>query len=239
MRKLLVYPIGSTAATAFAVKYLKQEDIPLVDHPTPEVTHLLLDVPSREIPQGLLERLPETITVTGGNLTQPELESYRKMDFLKNESYLANNAAITADCAIRVAAARMKSVFSGSPALVIGWGRIGKCLSSLLAQIGCIVTVATRKDSDRGILRALGYQAVDSGSLTLLKEYKLIFNTAPAPVLDKATLSQYPEAIKIDLASSPGLDGPDIIWARGLPNLYAPESSGALIADTFLKEVRL
>ena len=42
-------------------------------------------------------------------------------------------------------------------------------------------------------------------------------------------------AIKIDLASCPGMDAPDVIWARGLPGKDAPETSGELIARTILR----
>ena len=237
MAQILVYTAGCSGAAPYAASALRTAGIPLVNHPTPDITHLLLDVPSREIPEGLLDRLPENITVVGGNLTFPALEGYQKVDLLKNEAYLALNAAITADCALRVAAARMARVFSDSSALVIGWGRIGKCLAKLLKDVGCRVSVATRKESDRAVLAAIGYTAVDLHRLTKLDQYQLIFNTAPAPVLNTDRLSQCPETLKIDLASRPGLEGADVIWARGLPGLYAPESSGKLIAETFLKEV--
>lgn len=237
MAEILVYTAGGSGAAPYAVEALRKAGIPLVDHPTPEVTHLLLDVPSREIPEGLLDRLPENITVVGGTLTCPALDGYRKLDLLKHEGYLAQNAAITADCAIRVAASRMERVFSGSRTLVIGWGRIGKCLASLLKSIGCSVTVAARKDADRAILAAIGYEVVHPENLTKPQQFHLIFNTAPAPVLNRKILSRCPDTLKIDLASRPGLEGADVIWARGLPGLYAPESSGKLIAETFLKEV--
>lgn len=237
MADILVYTAGSGESAACAAEQLKRRGISLVHHPTPDVTHLLLDVPSREIPTGLLDRLPERICIVGGNLNRPELDRYQKIDLLKQEEYLARNAAITADCAVRVAAARMKTVFIGCPVLVIGWGRIGKCLARLLKHMGCHVTVAARRDTDRAILHALGYCTADPGGHSILQEYSVIYNTVPAAILSKADLSQCPDTLKIDLASAPGLDGPDVIWARGLPGLYAPESSGKLIAEIFMKEV--
>jgi hypothetical protein len=41
--------------------------------------------------------------------------------------------------------------------------------------------------------------------------------------------------VKIELASSPGLEGDDVIEALGLPGKYAPETSGKLIARTILR----
>ena len=65
---VLIYHKGTTAACAQAAAVLSDAGLKLVDHPTPEVTHLLLDVPSfasegalrgggtiREV----LERLPQ------------------------------------------------------------------------------------------------------------------------------------------------------------------------------------
>ena len=41
--------------------------------------------------------------------------------------------------------------------------------------------------------------------------------------------------MKIDLASVKGMEGGDVIWARGLPGKDAPESSGVLIGKTVLR----
>lgn len=238
MSNPLLYPIGTTPACAYAAGILQKAGIPLTDHPTPEVTALLLDVPS--FPPGStldLERklsmLPESITVIGGNLRHPALEGYKLLDLLQWESYLCRNAAITADCALRVAAPLLSTTFAQSPTLIIGWGRIGKCLARLLQAMGTPVTVAARKESDRSILTALGYNAVDIPQIDP-GAYKLIFNTAPEPVLDQAQLAPFPHVIKIDLASRPGLLGNDVHIARGLPGRFAPESSGRLIAQSIL-----
>ena len=248
MDSILVFPAGMTAACRYAKEELEKAGIRVVDHPTPEVTHLLLDVPSFGtdglLRQGgaadaLLERLPQNITVIGGNLTHPALEGYQTLDLLRDPGYLAANAAITAECALQVAAPLMTAAFSDSPALVIGWGRIGKCLARLLKSIGTEVTVAARKEPDRAMLTALGYRAVDTAHLEdALSGCRLIFNTAPQMLLRREQLAVYRHCVKIDLASQLGMEGDDVIWARGLPGKYAPESSGHLIARTLLKAIR-
>ncbi len=234
MEDILVFPAGSGDACKYAAISLRQRGIPLVYHPTPEVTHLLLDVPTKDVPVDLLDMLPENLCVVGGSLSHPALQKHRKLDLLSCEQYLAQNAAITADCALQVAALNSRQILWGSSVLVIGWGRIGKCLSDLLRRIGCRVTVAARKASDRSILAALGYEAVDFDDLCQLHSVGIVFNTVPAQI---PGVSRFPDALKIDLASQRGLEGDDVIWARGLPSLYAPVSSGKLIADTFIKEV--
>ena len=234
----LVYCSHAGGALKYAADTLQDHGICVVDHPTPEVTHLLLDVPCRKVPEGLLERLPEQVIAVGGKLDFPELTGYRTLDLLQDQEYLAQNAAITADCALRVAVQRMETTFQDTPTLVIGWGRIGKCLCQRLSALNCPVTAAARKSADRSILQAMGFQTADPSCLTDLHQYRLIFNTAPNPVLDSKQLNSCTKCIKIDLASVPGLVAEDVIWSRGLPGVYAPESSGTLIAETFLKRYK-
>jgi len=117
--------------------------------------------------------------------------------------------------------------------LVVGWGRIGKCLAQLLRQLGSIVTVSARKPSDRAILEALGYRTIRPEDIQP-NNFKLIYNTAPTMLLPNCVGN----ALKIDLASQPGISGSDVLWARGLPGKDAPESSGILIANTIIDILR-
>ena len=239
---MLVYPIGKTQASFHAAQALRRSGVSLVDHPAPEVTHLLLDVPSFQENGSLrgggavldhLERLPPNVTVVGGNLTHPDLTVHKTIDLLQDADYLAVNAAITADCALRIAAREMKLVFFRCPVLILGWGRIGKCLAQLLHALGAQVTVAARKGTDLAMLRALGYRAIPIGGLPSCPfDFRVVFNTVPFEIMSTAGCDN---CIFIDLASNPGLSGGNVISARGLPGTFAPESSGELIAGTFLK----
>lgn len=212
----------------------------IADKPAPDVTHLLLPVPSFEkdgrirgggLLENILADLPESITVIGGNLSHPALAGYNCLDLLRDGEYVARNAALTADCAIRVAGAHLPAAFDGCPVLVVGWGRIGKCLAARLKALDADVYVAARKAEDRNMLRALGYGTENTERLA--NSYRVIFNTAPAPVLTAATLPR--DTIKIELASTDGLCGSDVIIARGLPGKMLPQSSGKLIADTVIR----
>lgn len=248
MESVLVYPAGSTPASRYAADFLEVSGVPVIDHPSPEVTHLLLDTPSfapdgmlrggGEVQQ-LLAMLPPKVTVAGGNLHHTALTGYRLLDLLGDPRYVALNAAITADCALRVAREKMPIVFMNCPVLIIGWGRIGKCLGQMLKALGAKVTVAARKAPDRAMLAALGYEVVDTAAMgDLLSRFRVIFNTAPEKLVSGEELAQCRNCLKIDLASKLVLPGDDVIWAKGLPGVYAPESSGALIAETLLKFLR-
>lgn len=237
MKPMLIYPAAATEAVRYAVMNLHKYGICTIDHPAPEITHLLLDVPSfspdgnlrnGRMLQSILERIPPYVTIVGGNLDHPALSGYKITDLLTDEEYLAQNAAITADCALRVAAPLLKTTFRDTPILILGWGRIGKCIAHLLRETGAQVIVAARKESDRAILNALGYEAADFAHLP--NSCRLVFNTVPGQ-----DLGDFPNSIKIDLASKQSLTGEDVVWARGLPGSMAPESSGNLIAETILR----
>lgn len=248
MQTPVFYPTGSTKACAYATRFLEQRGFTITDHPSPDVTDLLLDIPSFRTPGILrsgeelhthLVKLPERVRVIGGNLGSSLPDTCRKADLLQDPEYLAKNAFITAWCAMTLAAQKMSVVLPHASILVIGWGRIGKCLAQLMRGIGADPLIAVRKESDRAILTALGYRCVTLASLpNELTSIQLILNTAPAPVLREEDLKNNPDCLKIDLASQPGLLCRDVIHARGLPGLMAPESSGLLIADTVCRLTR-
>jgi dipicolinate synthase subunit A len=245
MNNAIFCTAGHSGALEYAQKALADRGIHFIHRKDPDVTHLLLPVPSFEadgrikgggILENILADLPEDLTVIGGNLCHPILQGYKTIDLLQDPLYLAQNAAITADCAIRVAGAHLPTVFRDCPVLVIGWGRIGKCLSTILKKMDCHVTVAVRKESDRCMLAALGFQSILIPQIPeFLQEFRLIFNTVPATVLEEAQLRGCrPDRILVELASKPGLWGESVISALGLPGKYAPEASGALIAERIL-----
>ena len=242
MDEQIIYAAGFTQAMSHCIQMLKQEGFTIISEPNQQVTHLLLPVPSFA-PDGmiigggnlatLLTLLPKDIVVIGGNLDRPELDYYTTIDLLQDEYYLAENAQITAYCAIKLALNQLPVILDDCPILVLGWGRIGKCLARLLRQMGANVTVCARKEADRSILKALGYSAADYKQVNL-NNYRVIFNTVPTMLFPVCPGN----ALKIDLASRLGIGSEDVIWARGLPGKDAPGSSGALIARTLMPILR-
>lgn len=236
MTPMLLLAAGHTQALEHAYQWLQTQGFPCTKMPSQAVTHLLLPVPSFD-PDGtvkggtkldaLLAQLPKDIAVIGGNLDHPLLKNYQKIDLLQDAHYLAMNARITAHCALSLAMQKCSCILVDTSVLVIGWGRIGKCLAQLLQALGADITVAARKETDRAALASLGMNAIPTDGIQPSK-YDVIFNTAPEMLLPYCDGN----ALKIDLASTPGIGGSDIIWARGLPNKQVPESSGKLIAES-------
>jgi len=237
---------GHTDALAYAVAALKKMGCEFAPMPDDSVTHLLLPCPAFDEKgklrgsgdvEKIMTQLSKEVVVMGGKLTHPALKGYACKDLLQDADYLAENAMITAHCAVKIALQALPATLKDQPVLVAGWGRIGKCLSRLLRDMGARVTISARKESDRAMIRALGYDALDPGEQGYrLVAFRLIFNTVPEMIFPKDKLQYCQEdCLKIDLASLPGMDGSDVIVARGLPNLEAPESSGHLIAKTVLR----
>ncbi len=230
MKPFLFYVPYSCAALTHAENALQSLGYCFIDHPSPDITHVILPVPTKvSALTNQLAMLPKDVTIIGGNLTDPIFAGYKVIDLLQSDDYLAQNAAITAHCAVKIVLSMLQRTLQDCPVLVIGWGRIGKCLAQLLRRMGAQVTVAARKSSDRAIIQALEFRAAAipfSGK----QSYRVIFNTVPAPVYLPAPGKE--ACLKIELASSDGLTGTDIVIARGLPGKEAPESSGQLIAQT-------
>lgn len=244
MKEGTLYPVGKTAVIAYAREYLLRHGVAIASQADAHVAHILLDVPSFSAGgdlrcggrlEALLQQLPGDVTIFGGNLT--EIPQVRCVDLLKDPLYQAENAYITAEAALEIAAARLPRTIRECPVLIIGWGRIGKCLAQLLSGWDADITVAARKAADRAMCQALGYHAGDFPYLIpQLERFRVIFNTVPTPIFTEAQLMQCDrQCIKIELASKNGLIGEDIILARGLPGVHKPESSGELIARTYLR----
>lgn len=249
MKDIVFYTPVKTRVMETAAGALARKGFRFAPEPCKTVTHLLLGVPSFEADGSLKggghlqEVLPcfnKDICVIGGNLPVPELEGYRTADLLQDPLYLAENADITAHCAVKVALARLPVILKGCQVLIVGWGRIGKCLGRLLKNMGAIVTVAARKEADRALAAALGYEVLDPVKMGYeLVRFRVIFNTVPALVLDKERVACCREdCLKLELASLSGMEGDDVIPARGLPGKEAPETSGELIAKTVLRMLR-
>lgn len=248
MRNIVIYPVGCTPASHIAAGILAKKGIGVTDHITPDATHLLMDIPSFSekglLKSGinlreLLSLLPPQITLIGGMLPDAFADTYPVIDLLKDDTYLYENAALTAECALRIAAEKINFSLRNASVLVIGWGRIGKHLAFLLKSYGAKTTILSRNAAHQAEAASFGFSAaLPEIQPDRLKEFLIIFNTAPAVTISGKLAEMCESSLKIDLASAPGIEAADVIQARGLPGIHVPESSGRLIADTVLRHLR-
>ncbi len=188
--------------------------------------------------------LPNAL-VLGGKLSESiyDLFKFQKcIDYSEREELMIKNAVPTAEGAIELAISETPTTIAGSRCLVIGYGRIGKVLSKLLHDMNAYVTVSARKYSDLARISVNGCNAVHNKDIIdSIGEYDIIFNTAPALILDEKALERInPDSTVIDLASKPGgVDfgkakdlGLKVIWALSIPGKTAPITSGKIIKET-------
>ena len=106
------------------------------------------------------------------------------------------------------------------------------------------MTVAARRFSDLAWIRSEGMTPLEFRLLDeKISDFKVVFNTVPAPVLTKEKLVLMDRnAFIIDLASEPcGTDfaaaeelGITAKKALGLPGKFAPKTAGEILKETVL-----
>ena len=189
--------------------------------------------------EDVLEGISDSAKVIACWPKHPEIEDRRVIDLWADEVLLWDNARLTAEGALASAMRASTRALAGMKCLVIGWGRVGRALTEMLVALGTRVTVASRTHSGRNRAVERGAEAADTACMAgALPGRKLVFNTAPAMVLDGAALEAAdPDAMLIDLASPPyGIDL-RAAWNRGLrawrepglPGRYCPQSAAEAI----------
>ncbi len=150
------------------------------------------------------------------------------------------NSIPSAEGAILMAMQATPFTIHNSNCLVIGPGRTGLTIVRMLHGLGAHVWVAARRGRDRARAFEMGAVPVDPPDLPhCLPQIDIVFNTAPAMVLDRNLIYTLRRtAVIIDLASAPG--GTDFVAAAergiraqlapGLPGEVAPLTAGRILA---------
>lgn len=195
---------------------------------------------------GLLQLVMPTQLLLGGMLSdgfvnRAEELSITVTDYMKDEELTVKNAVTTAEGALELALRELPVTLHNKPVLVLGYGRVGKAVSSLFKAVGCDVTVCARRADALAWAYAAGCKTAPMKDICRAAQNKtLIINTVPDTVLDGNVLSFVGKnTLIIDLASHPGgVDfeaaarlGVRTYHALSLPGKTAPETAGKDIAD--------
>ncbi|MBE6585147.1 MAG: hypothetical protein E7645_01320 [Ruminococcaceae bacterium] len=181
-----------------------------------------------------------------------EEKGFLWMDYEDSETLLLQNARLTAEGAIMTAMQLTDTALLNSPVAVLGYGRIGRQLAQLLTALGARVTVIARRCESRALAELQGCTSFNVSEISALtKGYRVIFNTVPHKILEKALLTILPcRTLVIELASAPGgLDpegereavrrcGLQVVHAPALPGRYAPQTAGEIIARHILEVMK-
>lgn len=166
---------------------------------------------------------------------------WRLKNIQEDESYIRENALISAEGALHAAMSRVDFTLRGALCAVVGYGRIGQELTRLLLALGADVRVIARRQASR--LQALcdGAQSYAISEMsTALNNAQLLFNTVPSRIIEKEHFQPLaPSALIMELASPPyGFDlakakslGFDAVLESGIPSRYAPRTAARLLMD--------
>ena len=208
----------------------------------------VLPLPKSCLPEETADQLPRGQKIVCGMTDAAfdklaEKRGWRLLRVLQDEAYTQENAKLTAEGALFTAMARMNRALRGAQCLVIGYGRIGKALTSLLRAMGAMVTVAARREESR---REAGENSVPIPYIpNILPRMDVIFNTVPAPMLGEKELRNVkPSCVLIELASAPyGIDrdavealGLKAYLESGLPGRYCPLSAAETLLNYIERE---
>ncbi|MBQ8781221.1 MAG: dipicolinate synthase subunit DpsA [Oscillospiraceae bacterium] len=253
-----VYTLGLENPAGFSERVHTLKSLIALDE---RVDHLVLPLPvsndgvnvnmpysSSVVPfEQLIPAVKENGIVFGGRFTDRIKSLFEDRglvteDYSEREEFAVLNAQATAEGAIQVAMEETASALSGQKILIIGMGRIAKLLVYTLKGFNADITVAARKYSDLAWAEVCGCKPVRISSMKQsLGEYTLVFNTAPAVLLDKEMLLALDKGcLVIDLASKPGgVDfetaarlGVRAVWLLSLPGKVAPLTAGITIGKT-------
>ena len=169
----------------------------------------------------------------------------RVADLLADETFLIDNAELTAEGAICAYLNASDTALAGVKCVVIGFGRIGKILSAMLRAYTCDVTATARREKDLALIRAAQLIAVHTNNVgETLYNADVVFSTVPCHVLGKEELWAIPESAHvIELASPPyGVDmelakkmGVDVRIEGGLPGRYFPKSAATAMLCAYMR----
>lgn len=166
--------------------------------------------------------------------TEAAARNIKVYDFFDMEEVAVLNAIPTAEGAIQTAMEESDRTLFDSNVLVMGYGRCGKILANMLKGIGARVSATYRKESDRAYITAFGLKAIAFREVvSYIDSYSFIFNTIPAPVIDREILKRLKrDTVIIDIAQAPG--GTDFGYARDLniKALYCPGLPGRVAPYT-------
>lgn len=169
-------------------------------------------------------------------------------DYFEREELLVRNAVPTAEGAVGIAVSELPITIRECRATVVGYGRVGQALASLLTSMGSSVTVVARKQEALAWARSRGCFACHISRINhAVRGADIVFNTVPERLLTSEVLKEMrPEALIIDLASKPGgvdrdvagARGLRVIWALSLPGKTAPVTAGIIIKDSIMSILR-
>lgn len=229
MKKFLV-PYITDERMVYAQEYLSSLGYEITDT-TDNADFILLPIPAKKYMFDGLDG--KTVFYGSGD--------YKGLDYNKKESFLLENAYLTAEGAVALFKENYDTAIFRSKILITGYGRIAQALHKILEAMGADVTICSRSSESESRAVFSGGRHITFDELKNPSDFDAVFNTVPHIVFTKNELNSLKKGVKIfDLASFPGgvdtlcakSTGVEIIDGRKLPSRYSKKSAGYLIGKT-------
>lgn len=234
-----LYITGSDERSA-ALKQRALEKGHVITEKTPDA--VILPLPKAGI-KDMKRYFPQGQKIIGGKMetTLQELIEQEKWQFenvLEDETFLLENARLTAEGAVWKAMNGRKKALCYSRCMVVGYGRIARLLTDMLRGFGSQVTVAARSAQAR--LQAGEHSIPMERMKDEIGEMDFVFNTVPFLVIGEDILQCVKKGtVLMELASAPyGIDmhaaeknGLQVQIEGGLPGRYSPADAAKVWLD--------
>lgn len=192
-----------------------------------------------------LKKKKDSILITGGlneeSIQKLKVNNIKFYDIMESESFVEKNANATAEGTIKIIMENTIKTIQDLNIMIIGYGRIGKKLTSLLKAFNSNIIVVTRREEVKEKLTKENITTeLTKNIYDVVSRVDVIINTAPAIFLkDKVLENIKKETLIIDVASKPGgVDfikaeklGLRVLWELGIPSKYSPDSAASFIKE--------
>ncbi|MEG0261355.1 MAG: dipicolinate synthase [Lysinibacillus sp.] len=169
------------------------------------------------------------------------LEKNQSYGYLQQESFIWQNARLTAEGFIAIFYGLEQKCVYGQHFTIAGFGRIAKMLAALLVKMGASVHVVARSVVQISEARAYGYTATNLDEKKWPLKDSYFINTIPAQWLTETFKDHLPRVL-FDLASEPGcldVDAEQLetyILLPSLPGKYFPHDAAAILCKAVEEE---
>ena len=166
------------------------------------------------------------------------------LDLLSDETFLCENARLTALGALGVMLTTERRALCGSTVGIIGYGRIGEALTKMLSALGIKVRVYSTREAVRAELAALFVESRDTEELlsgkSALSDIDILINTAEVDLSGAFVGGALPLGVRvIELASGENFKGVSgVERLPAIPERVYPESAAAAYVDAVNRYIR-
>lgn len=182
--------------------------------------------------------------IIAGNISENYLKDLENnenivFDIMKEKDFVIKNTIPTAEGVIRIIIENTDITIHNSNIAILGYGRVGKRLASVLNGLGANIFCLDTKKEEVANIDMCGYNIIKDFYIEIGK-MDVIINTVPKLIIGKKEIDVInKQSLIIDVSSKPG--GIDfeyankleykVIHALGLPGKTAPITSAKYIKD--------